>query len=159
MEFLLYIFIILLIIKGMFTNKEKKVNIKTIFLVPIILTTINLITLSSLNLFSFNKVLILSLSLLIGIFFGIYRSRFYTYRLDLNNKIVCKKHIYDSIVFILFILFEGTIKFLFQKYDSNMFKLINSTLLLVITGSIYSRKLFAYLNYKKLENTIINKTL
>ena len=154
MRILIYIFILGLIIKNSLKGKEKKITTRGLLIIPILLGIATLDGLKSTTSIPPTYFLGFSIAIILGGLIGIYRSKFYSYRVNENGDVLYKRHIYDAIILIGFMLFEGLTKFIFKTYEANLFMLINSSLMFLATSSIATRR---YIMYKRFTSLLIKK--
>ena len=154
MEILIYIFILGFIIKGSLKGNEKKITKRGIILVPILLAIATSQGVSSIKSMPNSYYLAFAIAIIAGALIGLYRSKFYSYRVNENGDVLYKRHIYDAIILIGFMLFEGLTRFIFKTYEANLFMLINSSLMFLATSSIATRR---YIMYKRFTSFLIKK--
>ena len=154
MEILIYIFILGFIIKGSLKGNEKKITTRGLLIVPILLGLATFEGLKTITAIPPTYYLGFAIAIILGGLIGIYRSRFYSYRVNENREVLYKRHIYDAIIIVAFMLFEGLTRFIFKTYEANLFMFINSSLMFLATSSIATRR---YIMYKRFTSLLIKK--
>lgn len=149
-QVLILILILGLIIKDAITGKEKKITLFSIAIIPILFIYLIMQNLKLTVSIPEYYYIAFAAATVVGIIFGIFRSKFYTYRINENGEVLYKRQITDAIIFVIYIFFDIVIKFVCKYYDANLLNLISTALLFVAAPSITSRRVIMFLTYTKL---------
>ncbi|MGL5576863.1 MAG: hypothetical protein ACRDCW_15095 [Sarcina sp.] len=141
------IIILILVLKGAIQGKQKKVKPIKIILIPALFIYYIYGSLSQMHHIPNYYYIIFIIALLIGCVLGFIRSKFYTYSKDKLGNLVYKRDLTDAIILIVYIILEGSLRFIFQSYEANLFTLVNISLLFVAVASISVRRIIMLTNY------------
>ncbi|MGL4450985.1 MAG: CcdC protein domain-containing protein [Sarcina sp.] len=156
-HFLPFIIILIILIKTIRSNtstSQIRIKPRSFILLPV------LIVIYLYGIFATSKHLPLSyylvflISAIIGGFIGYARSKSYSFTLNADGDVFYKKEIWDSIILIILLLIEGSIRYIFKTYNANLFVLINTALIILATSSIAIRRVAMFLKYRDIKKRL-----
>ncbi|WP_297521405.1 CcdC protein domain-containing protein [uncultured Clostridium sp.] len=149
MNIIVMILIVFLIIKNSLKGKERKIKPISIIIIPLLLLSAVYQSVSKITNMPTYYYGIFIVAGIIGIFFGLFRSKFYSYSKNEEGHVVYKRGLTDVIILIAYIIIESLLRFVFKSYEANLFTLINSSLLILATASVSARRVIMFINYSK----------
>lgn len=149
-QIIIMIIIIALLLKNSMNQKEKKISMVSLAIIPALLIYSLLQTLEFAHSISFYYYVSFGLFTLLGIITGVIRSRFYIYRVLESGGVVYKRKITDVVILICYLSLEIIARFIFQNYEPSLFVLVNTSLLFFAAASITTRRFIMLLTYLKL---------
>lgn len=146
---LILIFIIYKAVINSKNGKTKKVK-EGIMIVPLIFLYLSVEQMSSVQINIMN-LSVIAISIVIGALIGLFRAKFYEVMVNSDGEIVYKRHIFDILILIIYIIIKIVLEFSVGYFDKNLVNSIEAAALFMATASIAVRRIKIYTDYLRLK--------
>ncbi|WP_297521403.1 CcdC protein domain-containing protein [uncultured Clostridium sp.] len=156
-HFLPFIIILLILIKNIkrySSGTQKRVKARSFILLPVLILIYLYGIFHTSTHLPLYYYFVFIIAALLGGLIGYSRSKSYSFAINADGDVFYKKEIWDSIILIILLSLEGLIRYVFKIYDSSLFVLINTALIILATSSIAIRRVAMFLKYREIKKRL-----
>lgn len=157
MQFLLLIILIIVLIAAIrsnFKGVQKRIKPKSFIILPLLIILYLYGIFKNSHQMSLISYIILVVALIIGCLIGNARAKSYSFTVNADGDVFYRKEILDAIILIALLISECIIKLIFKTYENNLYTLVNTSLIVMTTGSIVVRRIVMFLKYREIKKRL-----